>query len=97
MENCHFIEKVENYLMLSEYEQNLSKVVTDIIIIIVITQTLQKNHKISLLLWSVKSSKNIFRRPRAHTWDGEDEGEAEMKYSEKLVETAKPQICFIRF
>ena len=25
MENYHFIEKVENYLMLSEYEQNLIK------------------------------------------------------------------------
>ena len=37
-------------------------------------------------------TKIIFRRLRVHTWDGGGEGEAEMKYSKKLVETAKLQI-----
>ena len=101
--------------MLSEYEQNLSKVVTDIIII----------------LWSVKSSKRITKyhhycdlskapkecpiiskyhhycdqskAAKNHVQETESphlgrrgrRWKTGLKYSEKSVKTAKPQICFL--
>ena len=68
--------------MLSEYEQNLSKVVSDNIVMN------QKNiisyQNIINILIDQRLQKIIFRRPRVHTWDGGGEGEAEMKFSEIL-------------
>ena len=71
--------------MLSEYEQNLSKVVPDIIVMI--KQKPQKKlEKIYKKKWEKKQlDKIIFRRLRAHTWVGGGEGETDIKYSDKFL------------
>ena len=71
--------------MLSEYEQNLSKVLTDIIIIR--DKKVQKTVRLYRLQWKlqkkqiISSAMPLLRRLRAHTWGGGAEGEVEMKFS----------------